>query len=124
MIPYPSAGRLVFLTAGALILGACSTAAGPSAVTATKFRVQEVTDPQNGGLVVFRHAIPQDWKADDRLEWKMSDLYTPVRAYSRAEAPDGSAWLETYPVELFYWLDARWDNFKKGSGEIGGIHET
>ena len=45
-----------------------------------------------------------------------------MRTFARADAPDGSAWIEAYPHELFYWLDPRWDNFNGGS--VGGIHHT
>src|SRR5207244_1672958 len=92
-------------------------------LAATKFRVQEVVDTPQGGLVAFRYAIPQDWKATGHIEWHYNDLYTPMRASSRAESPDGSAWIETYPFELFFWLDPRWDRMK-GGGSIGGIHHT
>src|ERR1700753_3095608 len=61
-----------------------------------KFRVQEVVDQQQGGLVGLRYGVPQDWKAGGRFNWTYSDLYNPLRVSTRAESPDGSAWLETY----------------------------
>lgn len=91
------------------------------ALAKVKFRVQEVADTKQGGLIAVRYAAPEDWKASGLLEWHYNDLYTPVRFSSRAEAPDGSAWIETYPAELFFWLDPRWDNMK-GGGSVGGIH--
>ncbi len=107
-----------------LTLAGCSkdaqqASSNPSKV---KFRVQEVADKDQGGLIAVRFAAPQDWKANGLLEWRYNDLYTPVRFSSRAESPDGSAWIETYPAELFFWLDPRWDNFKGGT--VGGIHFT
>ncbi|MEI9814460.1 MAG: hypothetical protein WDO18_18260 [Acidobacteriota bacterium] len=94
-----------------------------AAAAKTKFRVQEVADKTQGGLVGLRYAVPQDWKADGRFDWNYSDLYTPLRVSTRAEAPDGSAWVETYPAELFYWLDPRWDGPNPTApGKIGGIH--
>ena len=107
-----------------LMLAGCgktSQQAG-SAPSKVKFRVQEVADKDQGGLIAVRFAAPQDWKASGLLEWRYNDLYTPVRFSSRAESPDGSAWIETYPAELFFWLDPRWDNFQGGS--VGGIHHT
>ncbi|MEO5925677.1 MAG: hypothetical protein ABIR70_17780 [Bryobacteraceae bacterium] len=89
----------------------------------TKFRVQVVADKTQGGLVGLRYAVPADWKADGRFDWNYKDLYTPLHIFTRAEAPDGSAWVETFPSELFYWLDARWDGPNPTApGQIGGIH--
>jgi hypothetical protein len=87
-----------------------------------KFRVQEVVDAPQGGLVALRFAVPQDWKGGGRIEWHYDYLYTPMRGYARGQAPDGSAWIDFYPFELFYWLDPRWDNFKTGPNS-GGIHQ-
>jgi hypothetical protein len=108
-----------------LTLAACTKDAQQVGSTAAKvkFRVQEVADKDQGGLIAVRFAAPQDWKANGLLEWHYNDLYTPVRFSSRAESPDGSAWIETYPAELFFWLDPRWDNMK-GGGSVGGIHHT
>ena len=119
--PYDSRFPLLLVL---LTLAACSKDAQKvdPALTKVKFRVQEVADKDQGGLIAVRFAAPQDWKASGLLEWRYNDLYTPVRFSSRAESPDGSAWIETYPAELFFWLDPRWDNFKGGT--VGGIHQT
>ncbi len=116
-------GFLVLLVL--LTVAACSNTSQQISSTPpkTKFRVQEVADKDHGGLIAVRFAAPQDWKANGLLEWHYNDLYTPVRFSSRAESPDGSAWIETYPAELFFWLDPRWDNMK-GGGSVGGIHHT
>src|SRR5450631_3866355 len=108
-----------------LTLAGCSKDAQQvgSTLAKTKFRVEEVGDKDQGGLIAVRFAAPQDWKANGLLEWHYNDLYTPVRFSSRAESPDGSAWIETYPTELFFWLDPRWDNFKQGANG-SGIHFT
>jgi hypothetical protein len=112
---------LCVLVGAVLAAAGCSRRLNPFA--GTKFRVQEVVDAPQGGLVAFRFAVPQDWKASGHIEWHYNDLYTPMRAFARAQAPDGSAWIETYPFELFYWLDPRWDNAKqRGAGSVGGIH--
>ena len=62
-----------------------STASNPSnPFSSTKFRIQEVVDAPQGGLLAFRFAVPQDWKADGRVEWHYNDLYTPMRTFARA----------------------------------------
>jgi hypothetical protein len=87
-----------------------------------KFRPYEIIDTQQGGLVVSRIAIPQDWKASSRVVWNYRDFYLPVHIYARAEAPDGASWMEFFPAEFFIWLDPRHDRQPAGSGSIGGIH--
>jgi len=69
-----------------------------------KFRPFEVVDQQQGGMVVSRFAVPQDWKATSRTVWNYNDYFIPVRTHARAEAPDGSSWIEFYPAEFFEWL--------------------
>ena len=94
-----------------------------AAAPKTRFRVQEVADRTQGGLVGLRFAVPQDWRAGGRFDWNYRDLYTPLRVSTRAEAPDGSAWVETFPMELFYWLDPRWDGPNPTApSSTGGIH--
>ena len=107
-----------------LTLAACSKDAQKidPALTKVKFRIQEVADKDQGGLIAVRFAAPAglEGKRPPRMA-----LQRPVHARrfsSRAESPDGSAWIETYPAELFFWLDPRWDNFKGGT--VGGIHQT
>lgn len=119
------AARPMFIALlGLISLTACNKSNNPAAEAAkVKFRVREVVDKTQGGLVGLRFAVPQDWKADGRFEWNYRDTYTPLHVYTRAEAPDGSAWVETYPAELFYWLDPRWDGPNPTApGNIGGIH--
>jgi len=87
-----------------------------------KFRPYEVIDTQQGGLVVSRFAIPQDWKASSRVVWNYRDFYLPVHIYARAEAPDGASWMEFFPAEFFIWLDPMHDRQPAGQGSIGGIH--
>jgi hypothetical protein len=115
----------VAFLSGALLVGCKSSTrnnegSSSPAAPRTKFRVQEVADQKQGGLVGLRFAVPQDWRAGGRFDWNYRDLYTPLRVSTRAEAPDGSAWVETFPSELFYWLDPRWDN--PNAPSVGGIH--
>jgi hypothetical protein len=117
---------------GLLALAACNRSntataresqSGFKAASKTRFRVQEVADRTQGGLVGLRFAVPRDWKAGGRFDWNYSDLYSPLRVSTRAEAPDGSAWVETFPMELFYWMDPPWDGPNPTApGSIGGIH--
>ena len=118
---------LFSLLAVAIALGCSSSSHGilngsSPAASRTKFRVQEVVDQQQGGLVGLRFAVPQDWTAGGKFDWNYSSLYTPLRVSTRATAPDGSAWLETYPAELFVWLDSRWDNYNPNAPNMGAIH--
>ncbi len=94
-----------------------------AAASRAKFRVQEVADPKMGGLVGVRFAVPEDWRAGGRFDWNYRDLYTPLHVFSRAEAPDGSAWVETFPNELFLWMESRADGPNPTSpSPLGGIH--
>lgn len=68
-------------------------------------RVQPVFDKTMGGMLVSRFLVPRDWKAEGKVVWNYQDLYMPVRASARAEAPDGSGWFESFPAEDFFWGD-------------------
>jgi len=110
--------------------GADTASAPPKAVppktkdraTKTKFKSYELVDQQQGGLVVSRLAIPEDWKGTTRVIWNYADLYSPVRIGCRLEAPDGTSWMQFYPMELFVWLDPAHDRGPIGPGGVGGIH--
>jgi hypothetical protein len=87
-----------------------------------QFRAYEVVDQQQGGMVVSRIAVPQDWKTTSRVVWNYNDFYLPVRASLRTASPDGAAWIEFFPNEFFLWLDPAHDRGGPNSGGIGGIH--
>src|SRR5215475_11935741 len=70
-----------------------------------KFHREPVIDKQQGGLVVSTIAVPDGWKMTSNVVWNYKDVSHPVRAGGRVEAPDGSAWVEFFPVEIFYWLE-------------------
>jgi hypothetical protein len=101
--------RAVLVVSAALALSATGgveatawaqpTAAAPAQI---QFRVHPIVDQQQGGLVLGTITVPQSWKVVSRVEWKYDDVSLPVRAMARAEAPDGSAWVEYFPVEIFY----------------------
>jgi hypothetical protein len=109
------------------ILLGCSEA-GPGAqangekIGKGKFRTYEVIDQKQGGLVVSRLAVPQDWKTTSRVVWNYNDFYTPVHVSARTESADGSSWIEFFPAEVFVWLDPAHDHAPIGRGGMGGIH--
>ena len=106
-----------------VVLGGCDSRMGNALKAAvglgTKFRAFSLVDAKQGGLVVSRFAVPEDWKASGRAQWNYNDFYLPVHVSARAEAPDGGSWIEFYPAEVFVWLDRAHDRPGPGSG---GIH--
>jgi len=96
--------------------------AAKDAAPKTKFKPFEVVDQQQGNLTVSRFAIPEDWKGTSRVVWNYRDFYSPVRINARLESPDGSSWMEFYPLEFFLWLDPMHDRTPIGPGSLGGIH--
>jgi hypothetical protein len=86
----------------------------------TRMKAFQVVDEQQGGMVVERMAVPEGWRTMKSVRWNYNDFYTPVRAFIRAEAPDGSAWLEFFPSEIFWWLDPPYDS--QTPGTLGGLH--
>jgi hypothetical protein len=86
------------------------------------FQTYTVMDRQQGGLAVGTVAVPEGWTADSRVEWTYSNVSFPVRMSLRVAAPDGSAWLESFPSEMFYWLDPRDTSVPVGGHSLGMIH--
>lgn len=103
-----------------------SSAKPASAKTApapkTKFTPYEVIDQQQNNIVVSRIAVPEGWKTNSRVVWNYNDFYWPVYVSARTESPDGSSWIEFYPLDFFVWLDPAHDRAPIGPGNIGGIH--
>jgi hypothetical protein len=97
---------------------------GTDSGSKVKFRPYDVIDSKQGGLVVSRMAVPQNWKATSRVVWNYNDFYLPVHISARVQAPDNSSWIEFYPAEFFLWLDPAHDRAPQGPGVIGGIHST
>lgn len=87
-----------------------------------QFRVHPIYDQQHGNLVVATITVPVHWRVASRVEWRYGDVSSPVRAMARAEAPDGSAWVEYFPVEMFYWLDPVRAPVPVGDRALGMIH--
>lgn len=88
-----------------------------------QFRLHPIIDKQQGGLVLATIAVPQNWKVVSNVEWNYQDVSHPVRATARAEAPDGSAWVEYFPVEIFYWLEPIGSPVPIGDRNLGMIHK-
>ena len=87
-----------------------------------KFKPYEVIDQKQGGIVVSRLAVPQDWKATSQVVWNYNNFYTPVHVSARIESRDASSWIEFYPAEIFVWLDPAHDHTPIGPAAMGGIH--
>jgi hypothetical protein len=93
-----------------------------SQLARTQFRIESIVDRTHGGLVAVRYAVPADWRAASSLTWNYSDVSWPVRAAARAEAPDGSAWIEVFPSELFYWSQPLLMPVTVGSRSLGMVY--
>jgi hypothetical protein len=92
-------------------------------LTRTDFRPYHLIDKTQGGLVVSTSAVPAGWNAVSNVEWKYSDASWPVRISARFTAPDGSAWVEWFSAECFYWLDPRNTSVPVGGRSLGMIHK-
>lgn len=88
----------------------------------TRFRTEAIVDTKHGHVVAFRFAVPQNWRAASNLTWTYSDVSAAVRIAARAEAPDGSAWIEAYPSELFYWMYPILVPVQLGARNLGMIY--
>jgi hypothetical protein len=87
-----------------------------------QFRVHPIIDQQHGGLVAGTVTVPVHWGVFSRIEWSYGDVSNPVRAMIRANPPDGSAWVEYFPVELFFWLEPQAAFVAVGARSGGMIH--
>jgi hypothetical protein len=94
----------------------------PSPFSGTKFQPYAVVDRTQGGLVVGTIAVPEGWNAESNVQWTYSNVSFPVRMSARVSAPDGAAWLEWFPAELFYWLEPRDTSVAVGGRSLGMIH--
>jgi hypothetical protein len=91
-------------------------------IARTRFRSETIVDTQHGGLVAMRYSVPEDWRATSSLTWTYSDFSLPVRIGARAEASDGSAWVEIFPSEVFFWLQPALAPVPYGQYSLGLIH--
>jgi hypothetical protein len=94
----------------------------PVPAAAPQFRPFQVVDRQQGGLVVGTMAVPVGWQATSNVAWNYSEVSFPVRLAARVSSPDGTAWVECYPAELFYWLEPHDTSTPIGGRSLGMIH--
>ena len=80
----------------------------------------EIIDQRQGGLIAATVAVPEGWRAQSRLDWDFSSANNPTRRQLRIDAPDGGAWVQGYPTEVFTWISAP-DQVATGSRSFGMI---
>ncbi|HEY8244132.1 MAG TPA: hypothetical protein VII68_11770 [Casimicrobiaceae bacterium] len=114
------AGRAVgaAFVAAALALAADASAQGGR----MQFRTHAITDPQQGNLTVATIAVPVQWRVSQSVHWNYQDVSNPLHIFARAESPDGSAWVEFFPAEIFYWLQPVPAPVAFGARNAGLIH--
>jgi hypothetical protein len=101
-----------------------SVPAAPIAATPRpQFQPYPIVDRQQGGLVVGTLAVPAGWQATSRVAWNYAECSFPVRMAARVASPDGSAWIETFSSELFYWLEPGDTSTPVGGSSLGMIHK-
>jgi hypothetical protein len=101
------------LAAGCSRGGGTGKAAAPSAsakapnraFAGVKFHPFVVVDQEQGNLATGAFNVPDGWLADGKVTWDYSSANLPARMSARFAAPDGSAWVESFPVELFSWVE-------------------
>ncbi|MEO8459580.1 MAG: hypothetical protein ABI451_03535 [Dokdonella sp.] len=86
-----------------------------------RFEPVQVVDKKQGGLVAYTLAVPQGWHTSARIDWDYTSANNPTQGHLRAESPDGSAWIEGYPLEVFEWLGGP-QNARIGSRQFGQIY--
>jgi hypothetical protein len=87
-----------------------------------QFRTERILDPQQGNLLAATISVPAQWRLTSQIIWNYKDVSQPVRSFVRVESPDGSAWVEFFPIEVFYWLDPNISPVAQGTRTLGMIH--
>src|SRR5450631_2992213 len=120
-----SRARFILVPILASVLATVFANAGPinPQLARTDFRLYRLIDKTQGGLVVSTSAVPAGWNAVSNVVWNYSDASWPVRISARFTAPDGSAWVEWFPSECFYWLDPIANSTPVGGRSLGMIHK-
>ncbi|HVF64107.1 MAG TPA: hypothetical protein VNE58_08940 [Casimicrobiaceae bacterium] len=95
---------------------------GPGRTTGLQFRTHTVIDQQQGNLVMGTLTVPAQWQVSTHVQWTYADVSLPLRTFIRAEAPDRSAWVEFFPVEIFSWLEPVPMTTPVGARNLGMIH--
>lgn len=96
--------------------------AGATALPDVKFKPYAVVDAEQQGLSVGAFRIPTDWTGTSKVTWDYSSGNVPARVSARLSAGDGSAWIETFPTELFYWVQPVYQRVALGARSFGQIH--
>lgn len=99
-----------------------SQAPAQAATGSMPMRTHQIVDQQQGGLVLATITTPAQWTVRSKVQWNYADVSHPVRTFARAEAPDGSAWVEFFPIEVFYWLEPVRAQVPVGGRNLGMIH--
>ena len=86
------------------------------------FRTHAIVDQQQGNLTIATIAVPVNWRVSQSTQWRYADVSNPFRSFVRADAPDGSAWVEFFPSEIFYWLEPVSAQVAYGGRSVGLIH--
>ncbi len=81
----------------------------------------DILDPRMNGMIAATLAVPQGWKTQSSIDWDMNNGNNPTRGHSRFEAPDHSAWVENFPIEIFSWLSVN-TRQQNGARTFGLIH--
>jgi len=94
---------------------------GDHAPNDTHFVRYDIVDPRMNGMIAASLAVPQGWKTQSSIDWDMNNGNNPTRGHSRFEAPDHSAWVENFPIEIFSWLSVN-TREQLGARSAGLIH--
>ena len=94
---------------------------GDHAPNDTHFVRYDIVDPRMNGMIAASLAVPQGWKTQSSIDWDMNNGNNPTRGHSRFEAPDHSAWVENFPIEIFSWLSVN-TREQLGARSVGLIH--
>ncbi len=115
--------RVMLMTVVVLLSSPAPTHAQSNPSSEIKFRQHAIIDDQQGGLVLATVMVPEQWKVTSRVRWNYADSSFPVRTMARIESPDGSAWVEFFPAEVFYWLEpAVGQKLAYGARSLGMVH--
>ncbi len=87
-----------------------------------QFRTERIPDPQQNNITIATISVPVQWRVTSQVRWNYNDVSQPIRWFVRVESPDRSAWLELFPIELFYWLDPVRSPVAVGGRSLGMVH--
>lgn len=107
-------------------VSAGKVASGPSGLAASfsdvRFQPYAVVDKQQNGMVAGTFSVPQGWTATSEVKWDMTAANGPAQMSARMVAPDGSAWVEAFPTEVFDWVQPEYQHTRPGTRNLGMIY--